>query len=136
MMGQCGCGDNGPDEAYELPSGVVVATELYQGCPDCHQGPALTVSVFDNKESVFLNGMEPEPFTPDECGGNVTAQKNNLRFPGINIGVFEVEDMKLAVEQHMDVDPNMSLEEFFDDSRLVVQIIQDAMRLYRNRRNK
>jgi len=128
-MGQCGCGDSDIDRAYELPNGNVVAYDVYHGCRDCHAGPAVSVSIFDNRKAIWLDRVKIEKYKPTEDGGNDGR--------GIGIAFFEVEDLIKAAQAiggtslEEDEDGYPSVEDWLADNGL--EMMQDAMDLYRAR---
>lgn len=128
-MGQCGCGDSRIDHAYELPSGNVVAYDVYHGCSSCHAGPAVSVSVFDNRNAIWLDGVKIEKLTPTEDGGNDGR--------GIGIAFFEVSDLIAAAKEiggtslEEDEDGYPSVEDWLADNGL--RMMQDAMYLFTER---
>ena len=126
-MGQCGCGDLSIDKAFQLPKGIVVAYDIYRGCGECHAGPGVSIYIYPNKKSEWLEGVKIESFTPSEDGGD----SGN----GIPISFFEVSDLANAAkaigETKLSRDGYRSVEDWLSDYGL--QMMQDAMRLFAKR---
>lgn len=126
-MGQCGCGETNIEKGFTLPSGVVVAYHVYRGCPDCFSGPGISVYIYPNKKSEWLQHAKLEPFTPDEYGGESGH--------GIPISFFEVKDLIASAKQiggtEMSEDGYETVEDWLYDNGL--EMMQDAMVRFRKR---
>ena len=126
-MGQCGCGEVPVERGFKLPSGAVLGYMVYRGCRDCHAGPAVTIFVYPNGKSEWLEHAKIEPYKPDEYGGN--------HGHGIPIAFFEVADLieaaKSIGETRMSRDGYRSVEDWLHDNGLLM--MQDAMRLFTKR---
>lgn len=129
-MGQCGCGETNPERGFKLPSGAVVAYDIYRGCDGCFRGPAVSVYVYNNGKSEWLRHAKVEPYKPDEYGGN--------HGHGICFGLFEVSDLRAeAVELTKEgsigrrQDQYASLDDWLEDYGL--RLIQGAMRRFSKR---
>lgn len=124
-MGQCGCGEVPIENAVKLPKGEVVAYHVYRGCADCFSGPGISIYVYPNTKSEFLEHAKIDDFTPDEFGGN--------HGYGISFGLFEVKDLCAeSVELQKEArigrgrDDYRSLDDWLSDYGL--RLIQGAMR--------
>lgn len=123
-MGQCGCGETVPENGFKLPSGLVVAYDVYRGCRDCFSGPAVCIYVYPNAKSEWLQHAKIEPYKPDEYGGN--------HGHGIPVSLFEVEDLinaaKAIGELKTSRDGYLTFADWLEDNGL--RMMQDAMRLF------
>ena len=130
-MGQCGCGETNVERAFKLPTGVVVAYDIYHGCDECFAGPGVTVFVYTDDTSEWLESAKIEKYEPDEYGGN--------RGTGIPISFFEVRDLIEAAKNIGGVELNEddgyeSVDGWLEDYGL--QMMQDAMRIFEKRIKK
>lgn len=125
-MGQCGCGETSVEHGYKLPSGVVVAYDIYRGCRDCFAGPAINVFVYPNGKSEWLRHAKIEELKPDEYGGN--------HGHGIPISFFEVRDLIAAAKQIGGLDwdeDGYGFEEWMEENGL--QMMQSALGIFSKR---
>jgi hypothetical protein len=129
-MGQCGCGDTSIDQAFKLPSGIILATDVYRGCRECHEGPGVSVYVYPSRKAgrMWLDGIKAEAFVPDEYGGNSGK--------GIAVGLFEVRDLREAargIDAKIGDGENdyATIDDWLHDFGL--QMVQDAMSIFRKR---
>lgn len=132
-MGQCGCGEVPIENAYRLPKGQVVAYHVYHGCEDCFSGPGISIYVYPNSKSEWLDRSKIEDFTPDEYGGNSGH--------GISLGLFEVDDLRAeSVDLSKEAgigrgrDDYASLDDWLADFGL--RLIQGAMDRFTKRMDK
>jgi hypothetical protein len=129
-MCQCGCADTWIDKAFKIPSGVVVAYDVYYGCRECFAGPGLTIYVYPNAKSEWIRDVKIEPYIPDEYGGESGH--------GIPVSFFEVQDLVKAAESiggtKLEEDGYDSVTAWLEDYGL--EMMQDAMRLFTERVKK
>src|SRR4051812_4848038 len=131
-MCQCGCGEFPVENAYELPDGQVVGYGIYRGCADCNPGPGISIYVYPDRKSEWLEQAEIEPYEPSEFGGNGGS--------GISFGLFEVEDLQAEAKDLTDGegatigrgrDQYRNIEDWLEDYGL--RMVQGAMRRYASR---
>ena len=87
-MGQCGCGEYMPQQAWKLGDTTVVL-EVYPGCQYCCSGIGLTIDFLTEKgaiEWVDDNGIQRPEIVPTEYPQQHVGQ----------IELFSVEDMQEA----------------------------------------
>lgn len=89
MGGPCPCGDFSPDAAYRLLDGTILVIEHYPGCRECGTAVGVNLSLFPSDQNEWVVGMEIEPASVDEYGGN------NGR--GLQIDLLGVEDLIAAL---------------------------------------
>ena len=126
-MCQCGCGDTNIDKGFRLPSGEIVAYDVYHGCAECFAGPGVTFYVYPNKKAIWLEGVDIEKYQPDENGGNQGG--------GIAVSFFEVNDLVEAAKEIGDTELNAqgydSVEDWLSDFGL--DMMQKAMQKFAER---
>jgi hypothetical protein len=123
-MCQCGCGEFGVAKAFRLPDGKVVAYGIYRGCRDCFNGPGISIYVYPDDKSEWLEGVKIQPYTPNEYGG-----------VGIPISFFEVSDLIAAAKKlggiELEEEGYHSFDEWLDENGL--RMMQDGMKIFDKR---